>query len=251
MAAWALTSFAAGEDTTIKIDRDKELKRYCNRFNQEINRYFWGHIICNPKTWDWDERFVTPVGKWPLVHQVFDSDDQNIKKTTTLVQCGIHGDELPTVYMCIHMVRDILFDNKDAYKGHRIVIAPLVNPDGFFRKNPTRQNGRGVDLNRNFPTRDFDTHALKDWKRKYRSTPRKYPGKKGASEIETRFQMMLMDKYRPDKIISIHSPYGWLDFDSPGRNNAWDEPDGYDFRLFKIQSKGVAKTMSKRVIIIL
>ena len=40
-------------------------------------------------------------------------------------------------------------------KDKKIVIAPLVNPDGFFSKPPKRTNSRGVDINRNFPTRDW------------------------------------------------------------------------------------------------
>lgn len=219
------------------------MDKFCDRLNQEIKRYYWGRIVCNPNTWSTDSNFVTPSG-WPLVYATFDTDDEKITKTTTLMMCGIHGDELPTVYLCIHMVRDILFDNPQNYKGQRVIVAPLINPDGFFKKNPTRENGRGVDINRNFPTKDFDKFAIADWKNKYRSTPRKYPGEKGGSEIETLFQIMLIEKFNPDKIISVHSPYGWLDFDSPA-NSKWDEPDGYDFNFFKKESKTIAKKMSK------
>ncbi len=235
-------SFAAPE-TTPAINNNSNLDSYCSRFNQEIKRYFWGRIVCNPNTWTWEKEYTTPAG-WPLVYAIFDSSDPAITKTTTLIMCGIHGDELPTVYLCVHMVRDILFDNPQAYKGQRVIVAPLINPDGFFKENPTRENGQGIDINRNFPTQDFDTMALADWKNKYRSTPRKYPGTKGGSEIETRFQIMLLEKFNPDKIISVHSPYGWLDFDSPSKKN-WDEPDGYDFNFFKKESKTIAKKMSK------
>lgn len=221
------------------------MQKFCKRLNKDIKKYYWGKIICNPKTWYMEKEFVTPGG-WPLVYRTFDTDKKDVAKSTTLITCGIHGDELPTVYLCVHLIRDILFDNKNDYLGQHIVVAPILNPDGFFRKRPTRQNGRGVDLNRNFPTKDFDKKALRDWKKKYKSTPRKYPGKTGGSEIETQFTIHLIEKYRPDKIIALHSPYGWLDFDSPSKNKSWDEPDGYDFRIFKRKTKKVAKTMSKK-----
>lgn len=238
-----LTAAIATEKSEQVLNQNSSMDAYCGRFNQEIKRYFWGRIVCNPNTWTWEKEFTTPAG-WPLVYATFDTTDPAIKKTTTLIMCGIHGDELPTVYLCVHMVRDILFDNPAAYKGQRVIVAPLINPDGFFKETPTRENGQGIDINRNFPTKDFERLALSDWKNKYRSTPRKYPGTKGGSEIETRFQMMLLERFSPDKIISVHSPYGWLDFDGPSKNN-WDEPDGYDFNFFKKESKDIAKKMSK------
>ncbi|MGP8154830.1 MAG: M14 family zinc carboxypeptidase [Smithella sp.] len=35
-----------------------------------------------------------------------------------------------------------------------IVIAPLLNSDGFLSTPSTRVNANGVDINRNFPTKD-------------------------------------------------------------------------------------------------
>ena len=45
-------------------------------------------------------------------------------------------------------------------KTQRIIIAPLVNPDGFVRQNPTRTNANGVDPNRNFFTEDWHSKAI-------------------------------------------------------------------------------------------
>jgi integrase len=72
-----------------------------------------------------------------------------------------------------------------------------------------------VDPNRNLPTRDWDELAHKVWV-KYDKDPRKYPGAKAGSEAESRLQIYLINKYKPDKIISIHAPLGFLDFDGPG-----------------------------------
>ena len=251
--AFICQSTAFGSTPNLSVNSDNEIvkvspkiKKFCNRFNKRIKRYKWRHIICNPKTWIWEEKYITPKG-YPLVYQIFEHGNP---KSTTLIMCGVHGDELPSSYQCIHLVRDILFDNPKKYADSKIIIAPLVNPDGFFIRRPTRQNGRGVDVNRNFPTEDFDRDAIRSWKKKYRSTKRKYPGIKGGSEIETKFQMDLISKFMPDKIISIHSPYGWLDIDAtPKSDPTMDEPDGMQYGPFRSlfdTAKDIGMEMSKK-----
>jgi len=86
-----------------------------------------------------------------------------------------------------------------------IVIAPLVNPDGFLSRPQKRTNSGGVDVNRNFPT--------KDWKRSRKD--RHYSGPHANSESETKFQIALMNRFKPSHIISIHSPLGCNDYDGP------------------------------------
>ncbi len=218
------------------------MKNFCGKLNARIKEYYWGRIICNPKTWTWDEKFISPKG-YPLVYKDFKFEPV---LTTTLFLCGVHGDELPSIYQCIHMVRDVLFDNRKDYKKTRVVIAPLVNPDSFFADPPTRQNSNGVDINRNFPTSDFEKLALSSWKTKYNSDKRKFPGHKAGSEIETQFQMMLIDRFKPDKIITIHSPFGWLDIDAPTGVKRGDEPDGYYFQTVFAKSRDVALQMSRK-----
>lgn len=226
-----------------KKHTSKRMRSFCKTVNKKFKKFYWNDIICNPKTWTWDKKFTT-VNKNPLIYQVF--GNKKAINNTTLFMCGIHGDEHPSVYQCIKLVVDILFSSPSSYKNSRVVIAPIINPDGFLRKRPTRQNGRGVDVNRNFPTKDFKKKALAQWKKKYRSTKRKYPGKHGGSEIETQFQMMLIDKFNPQKIVTVHSPYGWLDVDDPDSVITGDEPDGFEFKNFKTEAKKIASIMSKK-----
>lgn len=68
----------------------------------------------------------------------------------------------------------------------------------------TRKNPNGVDLNRNFPTINWvETDPADDY----------YGGKVPASEIETRGLIDIIKKTKFDAIISIHAPYGIINFD--------------------------------------
>ena len=95
-------------------------------------------------------------------------------------------------------------------------VIPLLNPDGLFQKpKATRQNGNGVDLNRNFPTSDWQALAKKYWvKRTYRN-PRRYPGPLPSSEPETRWFLEQIKRFKPDAIIAVHAPHRLVDFDGP------------------------------------
>jgi protein MpaA len=76
-------------------------------------------------------------------------------------------------------------------------------------------NAHRVDINRNFKTKDWEAEAHKAWKNKYRSDPRRFPGDTPGSEPETEFQAELIRKYQPKKILSIHAPLNFLDYDGP------------------------------------
>jgi protein MpaA len=131
---------------------------FCKKINEKFNQYGWSKIICNPATWNIDDQYVSSSGN-PLLYQKFG----NGNVTTALIFCSVHGDEFPATYLCFHLARDILFDHRKEYKNVQIVIAPLVNPDGMLAVPATRTNSNGVDLNRNFPTKDFDKHAISSW----------------------------------------------------------------------------------------
>jgi len=101
-------------------------------------------------------------------------------------------------------------------KGTRLLIQPLLNPDGMLARKPQRPNARGVDINRNFPTDDWVAEALPFWTKKDNKDPRKYPGPVSNSEPETQAIVRFIDAHKPQKIISIHTPLGFLDLDSKG-----------------------------------
>lgn len=95
------------------------------------------------------------------------------------------------------------------------MVAPLVNPDGHLRAKRTRVNANGVDVNRNFPTADWGERAMVLWKNKYRSDRRRFPGPSAGSEPETKFQQEMIKRFQPQKVLSIHSPLSFIDYDGP------------------------------------
>ena len=226
----------------VLTESDKVKKDFCDRINDKFAKFRWSKILCNYATWQWDQKYTTPQGR-PLLYQVF--NEQNTG-ATTLVMCGVHGNESSSIYQCLYLTREILFDDPKSFSDSKVVIAPIVNPDGFLSKSSKRGNANGVDLNRNFPTHDFDARALKEWKSAENASKDKYPGTQGGSEIETQFQIMLIEKFNPDKIISVHSPFGWLDVDTPEKTGkSMNEADGFNFKEISKQAKDVAQVMSR------
>ena len=128
-----------------------------------------------------------------------------------LVIGGIHGDELSSSALVLHWIQHALQTPSNVH--WRFV--PLVNPDGLLLDTPTRTNGRGVDLNRNFPTPNWDKEASFYWKDRTKNDPRRYPGPKALSEPESRWIHDEMERWKPNLIVSVHAPYGVLDFDGP------------------------------------
>ncbi|MGZ3711347.1 MAG: DUF2817 domain-containing protein [Bdellovibrionota bacterium] len=126
-----------------------------------------------------------------------------------LVFSLIHGDEFPSGSVARSwMERMTSVEPRNIWR-----VVPILNPDGV--KNKTRYNANGVDVNRNFPTKDWDPEALKYWEKNTHKDKRRYPGAKPASEKETLCAIAHIDDFNPDLILSIHTPYGVLDFDGP------------------------------------
>ncbi len=128
-----------------------------------------------------------------------------------LVLGGIHGDELSSTSLVFHWIAHAT--QTPAEMDWRFV--PAVNPDGLLLPKPTRTNANKVDLNRNFATPRWDAEALAYWAKRTKKDPRRWPGPKALSEPESRFVVATMESWQPDLIVSVHAPYGVLDYDGP------------------------------------
>jgi len=123
---------------------------------------------------------------------------------------GIHGDELSASALVFRWLRTM---DSPAAQGLHWKVAPLLNPDGLLAAKPQRVNARGVDLNRNFPTPNWQSEAPRYWAKVTRSDPRRFPGKSPLSEPESRWVHQTIENFHPDLIVSVHAPFGVLDFD--------------------------------------
>lgn len=186
------------------------VQKFCTEMKKKFTEYNWGEPRC--EDFKWHHVRNSNLGT-PLIWTSFGEEkDPKANANTTLVMCGVHGDEITPVKFCWDLMREL---KNHQFHDKQVIIAPLVAPDSFFKARPTRTNGRGVDVNRNFPTKDWKAHAHPKWKQNTRSDKRKYPGPHAASEQETIFQMNLIIRYNPNKVISVHSPLTILDYDGP------------------------------------
>ena len=127
---------------------------------------------------------------------------------------GIHGDELTSVAIVFRWLQWAQLPPAQVFHWK---IAPVVNPDGFLAAKPSRVNARGVDLNRNFPTPNWHTDAPRYWAKATGSDPRRFPGAAPLSEPESRWVQKEIERFRPQLIVSVHAPFGVLDFDGPAK----------------------------------
>jgi beta-N-acetylhexosaminidase len=118
-------------------------------------------------------------------------------QTRVLVVGSIHGTE-PAGHAVIRRLRALR-----APGGVRIWTVRSVNPDGARRGS--RQNARGVDLNRNFPYR---------WRRSGRPSSTYYSGARPLSEPESRAVRRLVRRVRPHVTIWYHQHMRLVDLGS-------------------------------------
>ena len=185
----------------------QELKRFLDILEQQNTRYGWTDIKPSNIPWEYHR---TTRNHHPLIFAHFGKPTGNC----ILFLGGVHGDELPAVYLMFKLAHYIK-DHPEIVQDKCIVIAPLVNPDGYLASLPTRVNAGGVDINRNFPTKRWHPDAHRHWLTKGRKNQRYYPGSKAGSEQETLFQIALIKRFKPQKILSAHSPLNFFDYDGP------------------------------------
>ena len=124
-------------------------------------------------------------------------------RETYLMLGVIHGNEPLGAPLLERFIQRVVKDPGLAH-GIRLVVVPVVNPDGLAKNS--RTNARGIDLNRNFPA--------SSWRAARRHGT--HPG----SEPETRAVLKIMRQFNPSRILAVHSPLSCVNFDGPAEELA-------------------------------
>ncbi|MBC7427509.1 MAG: hypothetical protein H7336_02785 [Bacteriovorax sp.] len=217
------------------------IKLYCEKLEKSFKKYGWNKSECADFKWSHYRNSVlgNPL-MWTVFGDVSDENKDSFKdKDVTIIMCGVHGDEITPVKFCfdiMYYLRAAYADPQNAKDFHNkvVLVSPLVNPDSYFKAKPSRMNARGIDPNRNFPTKDWQIEARKMWLTKFRRDKRRNPGEKPNSEPEVIFQVNLIKRFNPDKIVSVHSPLTLLDYDGP-QHSATNGLDGSKAQELLIQ----------------
>jgi protein MpaA len=126
-----------------------------------------------------------------------------------LVLGAIHGDESTSAVLTRALAAELRRDTELA-DGVPVAVIEVMNPDGLAAG--TRFNARRVDLNRNFPAKNFSGNVRR--------------GREAVSEPESKALFEQIERLNPRLIVSVHS------MDEPCNN--YDGP-----------AKGVAEAMAK------
>lgn len=126
------------------------------------------------------------------------------RETHTLIMAGQHGDEAEGPVLLSYALR--LIDLADL----TCAVIITANPDGL--RYGTRANANGVDLNRNWSTKNWSPEMViypQDSENPDDLTLS--PGTEPASEPETQALLNLLEDIKGRLVISIHSALGCID----------------------------------------
>ena len=151
------------------------------------------------------------VNGFPILIREFPPLSMREPQGRILVVGGTHGDELTSISVTFRWIEKLNQYHSGLFHWH---VVPMMNPDGVLNSSASRTNHNGVDLNRNMPSEDWHANALKYWREKKGENPRRYPGEHPASEPEVQWLIDEINAFKPDAIISVHAPYGVVDFDA-------------------------------------
>ncbi len=122
-----------------------------------------------------------------------------------LVVGGVHGNEPASVEAVLELAAALA----DRPPTRPVWLLPALNPDGVAAG--IKNSARDVDLNRNFPARNFTTEHR----------PGYHPGVAPLSEPETAALAALVDREPLAGVVAVHAPFACVNYDGPART--WAE----------------------------
>jgi len=128
----------------------------------------------------------------------------NTQAKTILIIGVFHGEEPQGEYVISKYLEEKNFSEIE----NHLYFIPCLNPWG--KERGVRGNHNGVDLNRNYPTKNW----IETEKDEY------YSGKHAASEITTRQMTDLLEEVKPDIILTLHAPLKCVNYDGPAKELA-------------------------------
>lgn len=138
----------------------------------------------------------------------------------------VHGDEPQGKYLIEEYLKthynfpsnsDFPPSSKSPISRRGRLFIPCLNSDGLQLNR--RTNANNVDINRNFPTKNWgknegDNATCDD------ETTNYFGGKSAGGEIETQFLIDTINKYTPSLVMTIHAPYKVVNYDGPAKEIA-------------------------------
>ena len=120
----------------------------------------------------------------------------NLNSSVLIIGC-FHGDEPQGKYL----IEKYLNKKTDT----SLMFIPCLNEYGV--EHNVRTNSNGVDLNRNFPTKNWELTEKDNF----------FGGNSPASEKETKFVIDIIEKHKPEIILTLHAPYKVVNYDGPAK----------------------------------
>lgn len=117
----------------------------------------------------------------------------NVSTSKILVIGCMHGDEPQGKYLIEEYLKE--------FPNTKLGLIPCLNEYGV--QHNVRTNKNGVDLNRNFPTKNWELTERDNF----------FGGEKPASEAETKFLMDVINELKPEAILTLHAPYKVVNYD--------------------------------------
>ena len=192
-------------------NNDKPINRLCNEIGNKLGSISTDQ--CLAQNLSHNHHYSTKHR--PLAYKYYPPLAKHAALGKVLLMGGIHGDEYSAISIIFKWMEKL--DHYHSGLFHWKVI-PLLNPDGLLHKpKAQRQNANGVDLNRNFPSKNWEKLAQHYWEKRTYKNPRRYPGPEAMSEIETRWFVEVINRFQPDAIIAVHAPHRLVDYDGPQR----------------------------------